>query len=250
MPHRFHVETLGTGDRVPLGAETVRHLHVLGMSTGDEVVLFDGTGAETLVRIESLSRTSGEACVLRRTAARREAAVAVTLACAVPRGRRMDTLVRMCAELGVRRIVPLLARRSVVRPDDARSHKLDRWRKICVAAAEQSGRSLVTTVETPTPLSDLVDRLDSFDLAILLSPDDAAPPLPDVLRRHGGVRSLLMMVGPEGGFTSEEVGLAAGRGATVARLTGDTLRIETASVVASGVVTVLFGDAQAPTCDT
>ena len=82
--------------------------------------------------------------------------------------------------------------------------------------------------------------------------DSLTPTLSRGEREHaqGGVKSLLILVGPEGGFTSEEVGQLAGSGAAVARLTRDILRVETAGVVASSVAMVLFGDAQAPGCDT
>ena len=251
MSHRFHVEKLGESERLVLGAGTARHLDVLGLGAGSEVVLFDGTGAEAVVRIERLSRTSAEACVLRRSAPRTDAGPEVTLASAVPKGRRMDILVRMCAELGVRHIVPLVTGRSVVRPaaDTPRSHRLDRWRKICTAAAEQSGHTLLTTVEPPADLTAILPHIGNYDLTVLLSPDAAAPTLAEVLTRRADAKTVLMLVGPEGGWTPEEVSLAVGRGAEAARLTRDILRLETACVAASAVMMALLGDAGAPGSD-
>jgi 16S rRNA (uracil1498-N3)-methyltransferase len=93
MLHRFHVNDLGDSGHVRLKPEVVRHLRVLGLSPGSEVVLFDGTGLEVLARIE-MERGVYRALVLRRTRLSREAALEVTVACAVPKGQRMDTLVR------------------------------------------------------------------------------------------------------------------------------------------------------------
>lgn len=237
MVRRFHVDSIGKAERVRLEAETVRHLHVLGLGRGSEVVLFDGTGREALACIEEISRTSAAARILRRHEVSREAETELTLACAPPKGRRMDTLVRMCAELGVRRIVPLIARRSVVRPTarDASSHKLERWRKICVAASEQSGRNVMTSVDPPVELPPLLERTAEFDLIVILSPDEAAPTLPALLSGHSGAASLLILLGPEGGFTEEEMDLATRHGAKPARLTHSTLRIETACVTAAAL---------------
>ncbi len=241
MAHRFYVKELGNSDRVRLAGETVRHLHVLGLSTGSEVVLFDGTGWEFHAQIESISRSSAEARILRRSEISREAALDLTIACAVPKGRRMDTLVRMCSELGIRRIVPLVTGRSVVKPTGRKgaSHKLDRWRKIGEAASEQCGRNLITTIDPPTRFAELLDHADVFDLAVILSPDDAAPSLADLLEEHSGLASLLILVGPEGGFTSEEMELAGARGAQPAKLTRSTLRVETACVAAAAVALIL-----------
>jgi len=236
MTHRFHVDEIGTSEHVRLSAETVKHLHVLGLGRGSEVVLFDGTGIEAVARIERVSGQAAEARVLKRADLSRETSLAVTLAAAVPKGRRMAVLVRMCAELGVREIVPLVTRRSVVKPDAG--NKLTRWRKICTAAAEQSGRNVVTAVAPPTTFPELIGRADDFDLAVILSPDVDAPGLVDVLRSTPDATSCLLLVGPEGGFTAEERALASTHGVQPAALTRSVLRVETACVAAVTVAAV------------
>ena len=235
MSHRFHVETLGDANRVRLPAETARHLRVLGLAEGSEVVLFDGTGLEVVARVSTLSRDAAEVLLLRRDEVTRETDVALTLACAVPKGRRMDVLVRMCAELGVGRIVPLVTQRSVVRPEGSSSHKHERWRKICISASEQSGRNVVTDVAAPVTLDAFLEDADAFDLAVMLSPDADASTLARVLETAAHPRTLLILVGPEGGFTANENACARRFGAAVARLTRSTLRIETACVAAAAV---------------
>jgi len=262
MLHRFHVEEIGDWERVRLPRQTVHHLHVLGLSAGSEVVLFDGTGCEVLARIESMSSAEAQALILRRThrgdpqtqssalGDPREASLDVTIACAVPKGRRMDTLVRACAELGVGRIVPLITRRSVVKPGErsrgpqAReiasgdlrpSRKMDRWRKICVAASEQSGRNRITSVEPPATLPDFLKRTPDFDLAVILSPEGSAATLASLLAPYDRLASLVILVGPEGGFTDEELELAARHGLRTARLTRSILRVETACIAAAAV---------------
>jgi 16S rRNA (uracil1498-N3)-methyltransferase len=147
----------------------------------------------------------------------------------------MDTLVRMCAELGVARIVPLMTRRSVVKlsAEDS-AHKLDRLRKICVSASEQSGRSIVTAIAPPATLEELLASRDPSELGVLLSADASAPTLPHLLRDFAG-GPLLILVGPEGDFTPEEKELALSRGLRAARLTESILRVETAAIAAAAI---------------
>ena len=252
MTHRFHVTDPGDGEHVRLAPDTVHHLRVLGLSEGSEVVLFDGAGLELLARIESLSRADARAFVLRRTRLSREAAVELTLACAVPKGPRMDTLVRACAELGVAAVVPLITRRSVVKPGKPARHprdpepgqgasqpsgKMARWQKISVAASEQSGRNRVMSVEPPAAFPDFLERSPGLGLAVLLSPDESAPALPVLLAQHGELARLVILVGPEGGFADDELELAAAHGLKTARLTRSILRVETACIAAAVALT-------------
>ncbi len=237
MSHRFHIPRLPDSGPVTLPAEVARHLDVLGLGAGNEVTLFDGAGREAIAKVISVGKKSAEAQVVRVGQSSREAAVQVTLATAVPKGRRMDTLVRMCAELGVRRIVPLVAKRSVVRLPlgDEGAGKLDRWRTISVAASEQSGRNVLAEVSAAASLKSLLAAKGEFDLAVILHPAADAPTLPALLASRAGAKSLLLILGPEGGFTDDEVALAVSQGAHPARLTRSILRIETACVAAVAV---------------
>ncbi len=254
MAHRFHIEKLPEVGRVNLPAGVARHLGVLGLGVGSEVVLFDGSGREARARITAASPARAEAETLGAAEVSREAGVAVTLATAVPKGRRMDVLVRMCAELGVARIVPLITRRSVVRlPDgDERSGKLLRWRKIALAASEQSGRNRLTEISPARSLRTLLAG-DSrghtpaapCNVSVLLTPDDAAPALPALLAGHRGAESILLILGPEGGFTDDELALAKSSGALPARLTRSILRIETACVVAAATA-LMYSEPNTP----
>ena len=243
MSHRFHIPTLPESGHVTLPAGVARHLDVLGLGVGSEVVLFDGTGREAVARIVQTGKGAAEAEIVQSRDARGESSVAVTLATAVPKGRRMDTLVRMCAELGVARIVPLVTRRSVVKlPEgDDRAGKLARWRKICVAAGEQSGRNVLAEIAPAATLRTLFAGTGDYDLAVLLTPDDSAATLPALLASRADAKSILLILGPEGGFTDDEVALAASSGALPARLTRSVLRIETACVAAVATTVMTLG---------
>lgn len=237
MRARFHVENLSGGERLALGEEVVRHLHVLGLKPGDAITLFDGGGDEALARIETLARRSAEVSILSQSTVSREPDVRVTLACAVPKGRRMDGLVRMVAELGCRRIAPLITARSVVKPTADRSGRMHRWDAICIAASEQSGRNRITVVETPATFEAFLARPDRDELTVLLSPADDAPTLAALMAERADLREVTLIIGPEGGFTPEELDLARSSNVRVARLTPSILRIETAAVAAVAIST-------------
>ena len=234
MAHRFHIPSLPGSGRVKLPPEVARHLDVLDLGAGSEVVLFDGSGREAKATIVGVAKGAAEAEVMSVSTESREASVAVTLATAVPKGRRMDTLVRMCAELGVRRIVPLVAKRSVVRIPlgDERSGKLGRWRKIARAASEQSGRNVLAEVSPAADLKTLLAGAAAHDLVVVLHPSEASPPLGALLGSRPSAKSILLILGPEGGFTGDELALAESVGIPRARLTRSVLRIETACVAA------------------
>jgi 16S rRNA (uracil1498-N3)-methyltransferase len=238
MTRRFHIAALPEEGAVRLPPEAVRHLRVLGLFEGDEVVLFDGRGHERLARIVQLAPNAAQAEILGRHTASAEAERDLTLACAVPKGRRMDTLVRMCSELGVRRIVPMITRRSVVKPGraDTTSQKQRRWQRISVSASEQSSRSVVTSVTTPEPFPEFLQSLVDDALVVILHPDESASALTTLVEQHANVASWVLLIGPEGGFTDDEMALAEARGAVRARLTPSVLRVETACVAAAAVV--------------
>ena len=237
MSHRFHIETIGDSDDVRITGEVVRHVRVRGLTTGDDVILFDGTGIEARARIEQLTRSYVDLRILERTEISREPRIRLTIACAFPKGKRVDTLIRMCAELGTDTIIPLVTDRSVVKPQSGgeRSHKLDRLSKIAAAASEQSGRNLIMKIGPPDRFGSMLEKVNEFDLAVILTPGDELPTLYSLLREKMRGTSLLVLVGPEGGFTPREMELAIEREAIPAHLTTSVLRIETACVSAAAV---------------
>ncbi|HEU4516874.1 MAG TPA: 16S rRNA (uracil(1498)-N(3))-methyltransferase [Steroidobacteraceae bacterium] len=237
---RLHVEAaLAEGARVTVEGPAAAHARrVLRLETGDSVTLFNGDGEDYASRIVGFGRGTLEAQVEGRRPARAESPLAVTLVQGLARGERMDLVVQKATELGIAAIVPVVTARSVVRLDrHTRGRKLAHWRGIAVAACEQCGRARIPAIAEPAPLTDYL-RASGAGARLLLSPD--APQSLAAAAR--GLRSVEMLVGPEGGLEDgeRESALAAGFRACV--LGPRVLRSETAAIAALAVLQSVAGD--------
>src|SRR5204863_5586375 len=144
---RAHVE----GARVRITGAALRHLRTLRLGPGERLAVFDEHGDEHDVRLERVGGHAAEALIVATRRPARETALDLTLAPALLKGAKMDLVVEKATELGVRRIVPLLSRWTVPQPQ-AGHNRADRWRRIALAAAKQSGRTAVPVVEEPVAL--------------------------------------------------------------------------------------------------
>ena len=230
MPHRFHVANLPETGLVTVDAAEAHHIiHVLRGAVGDIVELFDGCGLAVSAEITSVRRRDVE---LRIITARREARPArgIILGTAVPKGDRFDWLIEKATELGVTRIVPLVTTRSVVDPRDS---KLDKLRQTVIAACKQSGRNHLLELSPVTAWNDFVTGDVSNHASFIAHPGPGAAPMTSSLL--SGHAIIVFAIGPEGGFTDDEVALAVAYGAKPISLGPLTLRIETAALVLASV---------------
>ncbi len=227
---RVHVPSIAPG-LLPLESREAHHLlSVLRMKAGDAVELFDDAGATAPA---ALVESEGRLCAHVDTGAITQAAPGgVVVASAVPKGDRADWMVEKLSELGAAALIPLRTARSVVHPEGA--GKLDRWKRIATEAAKQSHRSGVMRIDPLTPLNDLLASRDTSTEAIVLSTRPPADPLIRVRLLPG--KTALLLVGPEGGWSSEELAGFDNAGLTAATLGPTILRIETAAVVGAGVI--------------
>lgn len=241
MPLRriFSSQSLRSGGSVTLGGDAANHvLRVLRLRTGDELVLFDGSGTDYQGEVTGLGRDQ----VTVRVGAGREVAgespLAVTLLQGICRGPHMDTVIQKATELGVAVIRPLLTERSVVRLDDDQAgRKQEHWQRVAIAAAEQSGRSRVPEVHEARRFEEAVPGMPDLTARLLLDPGGAS------LRTLGPLTSPVgLLVGPEGGLTEGERRLAADFGFAAVRLGPRILRTETAALAAISAMHALWGD--------
>jgi 16S rRNA (uracil1498-N3)-methyltransferase len=230
------------GGRVTFDAAESRHLaRVLRLRPGDTVVATDGAGQDYTVRLESL----GEAAVGTVLAAASGAGaspLAILLVQGVPKGDKMETIVRAATELGVASVQPALCERTIVRLETSRwRERARRWQRVAREAAKQSGRAVIPEIELPRPLTEWLGRPARTDLALCLWEGGGAP-LGPVLAAATGPRSACVLVGPEGGLAREEVEAARVAGFTVVSLGPRILRTETAGPAVVAVLQSRFGD--------
>jgi 16S rRNA (uracil1498-N3)-methyltransferase len=225
--------------RLVVAGEGHRHLaRVLRVGRGESVTLFDGTGSEVEAEVVRVGARETELQVTagaRRAGVSTAPAVAITLLTAIPRGERMDLLIEKACELGVARVVPVVAERSVVRPG-AGTPRRRRWEKIAREAARQCGRADVPAIADPTPLPDvLAGELPPRRFA--LAPDGT--PLRAAL--DGPPAPTALLVGPEGGLAPDEIAAAEAAGFAAVSVGPRILRVETAAIAAVTLVHAAAG---------
>jgi 16S rRNA (uracil1498-N3)-methyltransferase len=231
------------GDRLRFDRAEAHHLgRVLRLRPGAVVEATDGRGRLFQVRLVTLDRDGAWGAIVTQGPSGGESSCAITLAQAVLKGARMDWLVQKATELGVARIVPMATARVVVRPTrGAGSGRPARWARIAREAVKQCGRGVVPPVDAPRPLADVLATVPQHDAAWLCWEAGGAG-LGAAARAVGQPARLLLLVGPEGGFTPDEVALARGAGATLVSLGPRILRAESAGVTAVALCQFLFGD--------
>lgn len=216
------------------GTEAHHLMHVLRIGTGEVVELFDGRGLVATSEVKALRKRDVELTVV--TSRREKSAVReVILGTAVPKGDRFDWLIEKATELGVTRIVPLLTSRSSVDPRDS---KLDKLRQAVIAACKQSGRNHLLELTGVVPWADFVRNEFPQRTAFIAQPAPLGSPLALAGNSASEQSSLVMAIGPEGGFTGEEVALAVAAGAKPVSLGPLILRIETAAVALAAALTL------------
>lgn len=221
---RFHIDDL-SAPLVRLGDEESQHARkVMRVAVGDVVELFDGQGSVASAEVSAVGRAV-ELRVIERHRAERVKPW-IDLAVAVPKGDRAAVLAEKAAELGADRLIPLICERSVV---DPRQGKVERWRRIAVEAAKQCGRPWGMEVAEPAALAKVLREVD-HEVRLIADTGEAGvsrtPPRPRAEDR------VLVLIGPEGGWTEGERTAAALAGFTPWRLGPYVLRIETAALAA------------------
>jgi len=218
--HRFFVDPGSTaGDRFPLPASIVHQVtRVLRLGDGAEIVLLEGDGLEIRCRLE------GDALVvLDRAASGGEPRHRLTVAQALLKGDHLEPVIRHGTEVGISRFELFVAERSVAR--DLSPARLARLRAVAREAAEQSERGLIPEVVGPLTLTDVIGPT-----SVLLFERGAPPRLSDLAIPDR------LVIGPEGGFTAEEVDAAVHAGAAIGSLGRRILRSESAALAAAAVV--------------
>jgi len=230
-----------TGDAVALtGEQHHRVTRVLRLGRGDKLRITDGRGAEYEAVIEAIDRIQALLRIERRVEPVPEPEVKVTVFQSVPRGDAMERVIQKCVEIGVAEIVPLITRRTVARTR-GEGTKLARWRKIALHAVEQSGRAWLVPVAEPVMVEAAIPQLASCDLA--LAPHyGLAESLHGVLEARARPQSVAIAIGPEGGFSTEEIEQFIAAGARIISLGPRILRSETAGLVAATIVLHHYGE--------
>lgn len=241
IPRIFIDEPLRAGIVVLLPEQGGEHVaRVLRLERGHPLILFNGDGHEYDATLASLAKRAVTAEVERVREVDRESKLHITLAQGVARGEKMDWILQKATELGVARVVPLVTERTEVKLDEERAERrVAHWRSVVAGACEQSGRTRVPHIEMPVRLDRwLSDLGDDAALRLALLPEGDA-----VLREFAQMDDgVVLCVGPEGGFSENDVGLLKHARFHGLRLGPRILRTETAGIAAMAALQALAGD--------
>ena len=226
MKHRFFTDAdLLSGTTVALSRDEQHHAHVVRVRDGEDVEVFNGRG------VSFVAKYSADGLLLAEPAPDREAQTALHLAMAIINLDKFDIVLQKVTELGVRSIIPLVTDRVEIRAERYRG-KAERWRKIVFEAVKQSGRSVIPVIEEPATFENVVKR----DGLKILFDADSEP----ATWQSGNPATLF--IGPEGGWSEDELRIAREHGCAFARLGVRRLRAETAAIVATALVAARSGD--------
>jgi len=224
MSERFFISPPIAGERAVLTGDEARHLSaVMRAAVGDEVTLFDGSGAEFLARVAAIRKAAVELSIVARHEISRELPFAMTLAVALPKGERQKWLIEKATELGVTRLVPLITERGVAQPVES---ALDRLRRAVIEASKQCGRNRLLEIASASPVAEFFAAAPTSAARLIADPSGESLAEHDVSPNT----ELIAAIGPEGGFTPAELILASTNGWHSVSLGSRILRIETAAI--------------------
>jgi 16S rRNA (uracil1498-N3)-methyltransferase len=244
---RFFISSENVHDgRAMLTGQESNHLRrVLRLRPNDRIIVFDDSGWEHEAVIRSFEAETSNLEIVRSYQVDKESPLRVTLALALTKGDRIDFTIEKATELGVHTIVPFACSRTVPKLDKEKIEKRTlRWQKIAVGAAKQCGRTRVPDILPLTDLHALVAALWPDTLRLIFWEEETNHGLAELKKNEPNVDSIVLLIGPEGGFSRDEANQAINHGFKPIRLGGRILRAETAAVSAVAAVQLLWGDLQ------
>ena len=230
MSERFFLATPPRDGVAVLVGDEARHLaRVLRAKVGDAVTVFDGRGQAWEATVAALGREKVSldigAAHPTETVGRRS----LTLAVALPKGDRQKWMVEKITELGVARLVPLITTRGVAEATDAATARLERG---VIEACKQCGRDTLMEIGGAESITGVLAAIAAGTRKMIADPG-GVPLAAPLFAEHDTSTAVLVLVGPEGGFTSAEVAAAEAAGATRVSLGHHILRVETAAIAAA-----------------
>lgn len=226
---RLFCPTLSPGQALLPPEESHHAANVLRLAIGQQVVLFDGAGLEAIGRVKQVE--SNHTCVDVTQVIEHpfELPCRITLAVAPVRTHRQGYLIEKCTECGVAAIWPILADRSVARPAE---RAIEKWTRRAIEASKQSGRVWVPRIAAPQPFDSILERIREFDASVVLHSTTASRAFDALLAECCEDGSMLVWIGPEGGWSDDELERLDRAGVPRATLGPTNMRTETAAVAA------------------
>ena len=229
-------------DTVSIEGSDVNYLkNVLRLKAGDEISIINSGNREYSAKILSCEKDSIKAKFIAKKYPKSESKLKVAIAQGIPKNPKMDIIVQKATELGVIKVIPLKAKRSMVKiGPEKEGMRVARWQKIAKEAAEQSGRLVIPLVEEIMDFKEVLRLNKDFDKCMMLWEMEKEKTLKKFLQENKSMKSLLVLIGPEGGFSHDEVEMARKEGFVTVTIGSRILRTETAALAALSMINYEF----------
>ena len=242
MPRLYIPDVSTVTNQISVTGEKAQYLtNVLRCKNGDELIVFDGSGECLKTRIVKAGRRGVTCEVVEKYLCEADSHLDITLVQGLLKGSKMDLIIQKTTELGVKNIIPAITGRCQVRG----TRKLDRWRKVAAEASRQSGRSIIPVIHEPLDLRSIFTMNSSIEKHGFIFYEEGGMSLSQAMqpnRIHHKSSPVYIFIGPEGGFTREEISFAKKKGLLVVSFGKRILRAETAAISAVTLIQFLLGD--------
>ncbi len=238
-----------TTKQIIISEDQARYLSlVLRIKQGDSLIVFDGSGYRYICKVLQTHKKEVVIEKIKKEPYSAESSASITLAQGLPKKDKMDLIIQKSTELGIRKIIPLITERSQIR----HTEKIWRWRKIALSASQQCGREKITEIEEVVNIKEFLKSTHQFSplkkrddgelLNIIFSEEQKGINLKKFLNDFKAVKNITLLIGPEGGFSGEEVSSVIEKGFIEASLGPRILRTETAPIAAISIIQYELGD--------
>ncbi len=237
MPKFFTGKNLISDNTLTITGEDVSHIsRVLRMKIGEEITVCDGEGKDYKAKITDITKEEVKADILSAEQCDAEPSVKITLYQALPKQGKMEYIIQKNTELGVSEFVPVYTRYCVVKPTD----KTARWQKVAFEAAKQCGRGIIPKVRDAINIKEAAKEMSKFAHKAVFYECEKETTVRDVIKP--GIKEIAIMIGPEGGFSGEEIEMLKGMGVASVTLGKRILRTETAAAAVTPIILFVQGD--------
>lgn len=242
---RFYIpDDIKCNQKLRLPDEASSHIaRVLRMKLDQRIILFNGQGGEYLAVINNIQRNRVTVQIESFNDKDIESPLKITLIQCISRGERMDYTIQKCVELGVSSIQPVFSQRGMVKLDQKRAQrKIEHWQKVAISACEQSGRNTIPRVHTPLKIvTSLQQQLENDALKLVMHTSETTEPF-KLTQVNPPIKRCVLLAGPEGGLTDEEVRLAGEKEFKIIQLGPRVMRTETAALALISILQSRYGD--------
>lgn len=231
-------------EEVVLEGQQAHQIHnVLRKKAGEHIIVLDNLGWEYEIGLKTVRKEKVTGLIKEKRKAVGEPAVEITLFQSLLSREKFEWVLQKCTEVGVRRFVPIVTERSIVRQGSIKPNKIERWQRIIQEAAEQSARGRIPELEKAVNFEKAIAGLEGFDYKLMAHTHGQGKSLRQCLKSgEKKIKSVALFIGPQGGFTENEVQSANDNNVAVISLGNRILRTETAAVIASSLILYQLGE--------